>query len=353
MVLGMDEVAVLIAEGTSIPVVMAGKSIFSVMSGAVRDITSSSSGSLTLQPTLLATKVGLPKENNTNSFLVPLSVSNVAGVQGFEKEDQRNSVSNGLENPIDSERPSNAPLDPGDVAGSRNVAKRAVGEDSLGRQKADEAPVEKAFASGSKLVKNDGEKGADGLTDGERQKVDDLKRRDAEVRTHEQAHAAAGGPYAGAPRFRFVRGPDGKFYAVAGEVTIDTSAVPGNPQATIRKMQQVIRAALAPQEPSAQDRRVAAEAERKIMQARQEIREEENEKVRKAQEKQQRQEAEARGAGRAIRPEQSPIFDPEARFRSDTGGTGPARGTGLAGAGGLDVDASDVIDPKSLFSMIA
>ena len=44
-------------------------------------------------------------------------------------------------------------------------------------------------------------------------------------------------------------------------------------------MQQVKRAALAPQEPSAQDRRVAAEAERKILQARQQIREEENEKV--------------------------------------------------------------------------
>ena len=120
--------------------------------------------------------------------------------------------------------------------------------------------MEEPSASGAKLVRNDEDKGPDGLTDEEHQKVEDLKRRDAEVRAHEQAHAAVGGGYAGAPRFRFVRGPDGKFYAVAGEVSIDTSAVPGNPQATIRKMQQVKRAALAPQEPSAQDRRVAAEA---------------------------------------------------------------------------------------------
>jgi len=349
----MEEVTKLLGEGTSIPVVMAAKAALSVMSGAVRDNAIARNSARAGEPTASAIKVGLPKAENLNSLMTPLSVSNVAGVQGFANEDQRKSASHGVEDSISSERTFNAPLDPGDVAGSRNAAKRAIAEESRGRQKADEGPVEKASASGSKLVKHDGERGADGLTEEERQKVDDLKRRDAEVRTHEQAHAAAGGPYAGAPRFRFVRGPDGKFYAVAGEVTIDTSAVPGNPQATIRKMQQVKRAALAPHEPSAQDRRVAAEAERKIMQARQEIREEENEKVRKAQEKQQRQEAETQGFGRSIGLEQTPIFDPEARFRSNTGGTGPARGTGLAGAGGLDVDASDVIDPKSLFSMIA
>ena len=84
---------------------------------------------------------------------------------------------------------------------------------------------------------DDKEEGPNGLTEEESQKVEELKRRDAEVRAHEQAHAAVGGAHAGAPRFRFVRGPDGKFYAVAGEVTIDTSAVPGNPRATIRKMQ--------------------------------------------------------------------------------------------------------------------
>ena len=94
------------------------------------------------------------------------------------------------------------------------------------------------------------------------------------------------------------------------------------------------------------------EAESKILQARQQIREEENEKVRKAQEKKKREEAEAQGFGRSITPEQAPVFDPEARFKSNTGGTGPAPGTGLAGAGGLDTDASDVIDPKSLFSMV-
>ena len=54
----------------------------------------------------------------------------------------------------------------------------------------------------------------------------------------------------------------------SGEVSIDKSPVRGDPQATIEKMQQVRRAALAPAQPSGQDRQVAAEARRAIQQAR-------------------------------------------------------------------------------------
>ena len=111
------------------------------------------------------------------------------------------------------------------------------------------------------------------LTEAERKKVEELKRRDREVRAHEQAHKNAGGPFAGNPRYETVRGPDGQTYAVSGEVSIDTSEVPNNPEATIRKMEIVKRAALAPSQPSAQDRQVAAEADRKIQKARQEKRE--------------------------------------------------------------------------------
>lgn len=106
--------------------------------------------------------------------------------------------------------------------------------------------------------------------------IQELKRRDAEVRAHEQAHAAAGGQYAGAPQYEYTTGPDGKRYAVAGEVSIDVSAA-ATPQDTIRKMQQVRAAALAPAEPSAQDRRVASEASQKAMQARMELAMEKNE----------------------------------------------------------------------------
>ncbi len=49
------------------------------------------------------------------------------------------------------------------------------------------------------------------------------------------------------------------------------SEVANDPQATIAKMQQVQRAALAPAEPSAQDRQVAARAQQKMAAAQQEL----------------------------------------------------------------------------------
>lgn len=107
------------------------------------------------------------------------------------------------------------------------------------------------------------------LSDEEQEEVERLRRRDAEVRAHENAHKAAAGQHArGGPRYEFERGPDGRRYAVGGEVKIDTAAVPDDPDATIRKMRQVRRAALAPAEPSPQDRRVAAEASAKETAAR-------------------------------------------------------------------------------------
>jgi hypothetical protein len=105
----------------------------------------------------------------------------------------------------------------------------------------------------------------------EQQKLAELKKRDAEVRAHEQAHAAVGGSLAGAPSYQYERGPDGQQYAVAGEVPIDVSPVAGDPRATIDKMQQVRAAALAPAEPSGADRRIAAEAQQTMTQAQAEL----------------------------------------------------------------------------------
>ncbi len=98
------------------------------------------------------------------------------------------------------------------------------------------------------------------LTDEQKQQLRELKARDTEVRAHERAHSSAGGQYASAPTYQYTRGPDGQQYAVSGEVHIDASEIPGNPKATITKMEIVIRAALAPAEPSAQDSKVAAQA---------------------------------------------------------------------------------------------
>lgn len=99
----------------------------------------------------------------------------------------------------------------------------------------------------------------------------ELATRDREVRAHEQAHAAVGGQYAGSPTYSFERGPDGVNYAVGGEVSIDTSPVPNDPEATLRKAQVIRAAASAPAEPSPQDRRVAAQAASLENEARAEI----------------------------------------------------------------------------------
>nr|WP_231730978.1 putative metalloprotease CJM1_0395 family protein [Lacimicrobium alkaliphilum] len=107
----------------------------------------------------------------------------------------------------------------------------------------------------------------------EQKEVEELKERDKEVRTHEQAHASVGGQYAGSPSYEFETGPDGQRYAIGGEVSIDVSREP-EPEETLRKMQQVRAAALAPAEPSPQDLRVASEAQQKAAEARQQMAEE-------------------------------------------------------------------------------
>jgi len=91
--------------------------------------------------------------------------------------------------------------------------------------------------------------------------LDKLKARDADVRAHEAAHVAAGGDLiTSGVTFSYETGPDGRAYAVGGDVSIDTSPVSGNPQATIAKAQQIIAAALAPADPSGQDLAVAGAA---------------------------------------------------------------------------------------------
>lgn len=110
------------------------------------------------------------------------------------------------------------------------------------------------------------------LSPEEEQQVSELKQRDQQVRAHEQAHVAAAGPHVrGGPTYDFQEGPDGKPYAVGGEVQIDTSPVEGDPEATIRKAQTVRAAALTPAEPSAQDRAVATAATQMEVQAQQEL----------------------------------------------------------------------------------
>ncbi len=98
------------------------------------------------------------------------------------------------------------------------------------------------------------------LTDAELAVVSELKSIDSKVRLHEQAHLAqAGGLAMGGANFTYQTGPDNRRYAVGGEVQIN--AGPGRtPEETLRKAQIIRAAALAPAQPSPQDRTVAATA---------------------------------------------------------------------------------------------
>lgn len=112
------------------------------------------------------------------------------------------------------------------------------------------------------------------ITDEEYKIIQQLQKRDAEVRAHEQAHAAIAGQYAaGTASYTYETGPNGKRYAVGGEVPIDVSK-DSTPQETLQKMQVVAKAAMAPLNPSAADRRIAARAAMISAQARMEIQQE-------------------------------------------------------------------------------
>lgn len=105
----------------------------------------------------------------------------------------------------------------------------------------------------------------------EKRVIDELKSVDQRVRSHEQAHLAAAGELAqGGANFSYRRGPDGRQYAVGGEVRIDVSPA-DTPQETIIKAQRIKAAALAPADPSVQDRAVAAQATQMALQAQLEI----------------------------------------------------------------------------------
>lgn len=108
------------------------------------------------------------------------------------------------------------------------------------------------------------------LTPEQQRQVAALRATDRKVKSHEQAHMAAGAGLVRGSSFEYQSGPDNKRYAVAGEVSIDVS--PGRtPDETIAKAQQIRAAALAPADPSTQDRRVAATAGQMEMQARAEL----------------------------------------------------------------------------------
>ncbi|TFH86685.1 SprA-related family protein [Billgrantia azerbaijanica] len=176
-------------------------------------------------------------------------------------------------------------LSPDAWQAANNTAPQVDGTRRLGEpQRTDtstESPEGKAPREASEGKVNGGERATkpngETLSDAELRQLEQLKTTDQEVRRHELAHQVAGGQYTGAASYEYQRGPDGQRYAVAGEVPIDYGPVPGDPRATIDKMQQVISAALAPADPSPKDHQVAATARQYLLTAQLELAQQQSE----------------------------------------------------------------------------
>jgi hypothetical protein len=218
----------------------------------------------------------LRRENNIREVIAkPAAASQSAADKNATSEKDKGKTSSQNSENIDFESISKqAELEAKTINGDSDRKNDSSDDNSSAKDFLDKKEAEETEAKKEEALAKapDGSLDPDSKKTFEEQKIiNELKLRDQEVRTHELAHAAVGGASTGAPSYTFEVGPDGKKYAVAGEVSVDLSAVDGNPQATIAKMQKVHAAALAPANPSIQDTRVAASAARTILQAQSEL----------------------------------------------------------------------------------
>ena len=219
-----------------------------------------------IQPNPIATAVNPPtdnlrRENNLREVISPPpALSKSVAEKGVASEKDRAKTPAQDDAQIDFE----------------NIRKRAEKDDSTISDSGErESNPEQNSAGHDENAPNHDHSSHDHQNDAEviaeQQEIKELSGRDKEVRAHEMAHATVGGSTTGAPTYSYEIGPDGKKYTVSGEVSVDLSKVPGDPRATITKMQKVHAAALAPMNPSPQDRRVAAEATKTILEAQTEL----------------------------------------------------------------------------------
>ncbi|WP_293448386.1 putative metalloprotease CJM1_0395 family protein [Persephonella sp.] len=100
--------------------------------------------------------------------------------------------------------------------------------------------------------------------------IQKLRMIEQKVKAHEMAHKTAGGELTGPVHYKYQKGPDGRLYIVGGEVPIKIK-VGKTPEETIEIARKIKRAALAPADPSPQDRAVAARTAILEMKARMEL----------------------------------------------------------------------------------
>ena len=91
-----------------------------------------------------------------------------------------------------------------------------------------------------------------------------FKNQEDKIRRHEEAHKAAAGSLAGP----IVIERDSNGIPTGGHVNIKMPPLdPNNPTKTINNAKKIIKSALAPSDPSSQDLKVAAEAQRILLEA--------------------------------------------------------------------------------------
>ena len=105
------------------------------------------------------------------------------------------------------------------------------------------------------------------LTASQTAAVNQLKAQQAAAQLAVQAQLQAAGGYSSGVTYQYARGPDGTTYVVGGSVSFDTQSIPGNPNATIAKMETVRRAALSSPQLSAAALQALASADVAIAQA--------------------------------------------------------------------------------------
>ncbi|MDR0672071.1 MAG: hypothetical protein LBF93_00105 [Zoogloeaceae bacterium] len=150
--------------------------------------------------------------------------------------------------------------------GSGENGQAATPPERTGRTGEPERTEEKPAAPNAAQKPN-----GEALSEEEQREVTELATIDRKVRQHEMAHMAAGGELiTSGARYEYQQGPDGQRYAVAGEVGIDTSEG-RTPEETLVRARRIRAAALAPADPSPQDRSVAAAATQMEIRAQQEI----------------------------------------------------------------------------------
>lgn len=207
----------------------------------------------------------LRRENNQREIITqPAALSQSAAEKGVASDRERSR----------SPAQNNAQIDFASISEQAELANTSISgqnEKQNGQESKDSRESDNSYQEAKEGNSDSGEDKTRSQELEQERVISLLKKRDQEVRSHESAHSSVGGSVTGSPNFSYEQGPDGRKYAVEGEVSVDLSSVNGDPRATIAKMQKVHAAALAPIHPSTQDTQVANTATQIILQAQSEL----------------------------------------------------------------------------------